>query len=204
MNKKEKGVFSMANVYVSRKGLRYFPEIYKNIKQLERPCLVIGKSKLSISTVFIVLAVVWLLSPLTASAQQWTLVCNGQSVNMYYDSNSVKYLPDNKVQVLTKSVDVNYVGEGLNSVLLSHCRLGEAIKNIKRNNNNEKYFYTEELEELNCKTNESRDISVTFYDKNGNILCKYNYADWRSEEETEWNKIAENNCLRLVYQAVCK
>jgi hypothetical protein len=193
--KEEKEVFAMAKVYAPGQMMRCFPEIHKITKQLGRLCFVIGKSRSSVYAVFIALAVVWMLIPLTASAQQWVLFCTGGQANEYYDSNSVKYLPDNKVQVLEKFVPTNRSGDAVTLFEFQSCTmLNSAYQDAKG-----ECSYEENLYELNCKTNEELTILATLYDKNGNILCKFN----PSPKET-WKKIDEKHCLRLLTQTLCK
>ena len=180
----------MAKVYVSGKNLSYFPEIRKNVKQLERLCLVRGKSRLSVSTVFIVLAVVWMLSPLSSFAQQWVPICEGQNATWYYDSSSVKFLPDNKVQVLAKAVSADKTADAFAELAVRLCQnLNKLYKDVQG-----EYSYDIVQYEFNCKTDEVRTISVTYYDKNGKILCK------STPKEIEWSKIKADSCDRLLYQ----
>ena len=145
---------------------------------------------------FILLVVILTYAP--AFSQQWVSVCKGTNVTMYYDGNSVKYLPDNKVQVLIKTVPDAALGRSYDKVLLGFCRLREQTNSVKRNNSQEESSYSEDLLELNCRTNESRGIVKTFYDKNGNILCE------DSVSYKDWTKINQNTCDRLVYEALCK
>jgi hypothetical protein len=189
----------MAKVYVSRNDLRHFPAINKKIRPLERLCLRIGKSRLSVSAVFIVLAIVWIVSPLTAFAQQWVLIGKGsENLLWYYDSSSVKHLPGNIVQV---SVKMALASKNIDRWALGSLRfcqmLNEAYKDVKGD-----YSYDVSIREFNCAAHEHRTISLTYYDENGNILCKDSSPGLDTWLKLDLNN--KNNLDTLVYQAVCK
>ena len=203
INEKGKGgILYDKSLHVQKKP-EYFPEIHNISKQsgLGRLCLVRGKSRLSVSTVFIVLAVLCMLRPLTVSAQQWVPIVRGgvetslgSNMLWYYDSNSVKYLPDNKVQVSVKEALAGKKGGADISAQICQS-LNEAYKDVKGD-----YSYEVDIYEFNRTTNEYRTDFRTYYDENGNILCK-------DSTENSWEKLDLNNqhyLPTLVYQAVCR
>jgi hypothetical protein len=196
----------MTKAYMSRIGLRYFPEIHEISKQLGRLGHVIGKSRLSVAAVFIVVVVVWILSPLTASAQQWEFIGKSFNGNMtqYYDKSSVKHLPDNIVQVTVKT-DLAYEGEDFFIVLqlTSPEALCHTIHKEYVNNVDQVYSYNVEIEEINCKTREYRADSTTYYDQEGKVMCKQTYESlkgkWWSIDETKGKGADQTQ----IYQVIC-
>jgi len=180
----------MKKVYVSRKIMRYLSEIPKIIKQLAIPCRAIGKSRLSVYTFFIVLAVVLVLSPLPSFARQWEVFCEGNHTTWYYDSSSVKFLPGNKVQVLAKIVPDDQGAALFAEIMVPACQ----SSNKQYKNAQGEFSHEEDLYEFNCKTDEQRTISITYYDKDGKILCK------DAIRGRAWSKIDASSCHRLLYQ----
>jgi hypothetical protein len=180
----------MSKVYVSRKILRYLPEKRKIIKQLAILCRAREASRLTVYAVFIVMAVAGMLSPVSSFAQQWVLFCKGQNATWYYDSNSVKFVPGGKVQVLTKSVSASKDADAVAEIAVRVCQSSNKLyKNVAG-----EFSYEVDQYEINFNTGEVRNISLTYYDKNGKILCK------DTTTGTEWSKIDPQSCTSLLYQ----
>jgi hypothetical protein len=181
----------MAKAYIPRKDPKYLFEVHKKIKQLGMLCPMIDRvSRLSVYTVFIVLAVMWILIPLASFAQQWEPYCEGENARWYYDSSSVKLLPDDKAQVVAKAVSAGKSGDPFTDIGLRVCQnLNKLYKGVQG-----EYSYDITQFEFNLKTDEVRIISVTYYDKNGKILCK------DTPKRIEWSKIEADSCDRLLYQ----
>jgi len=125
-------------------------------------------------------------------AQQWELFCTSAHGNMYYDSKSVKQLPNNKVQISEKFVPTNPQGEAALLFYFQSCMmLNSTYADAKGDG-----AYTVSLDELNCKTNEGQVISKTVYDNSGKLLCTF---------QPPGGKINKNNsCYNRLYQTFCK
>lgn len=149
----------------------------------------IGKSKLLVSTVCIVLAVMWIMSPFVSSAEQWVVLTDGK---WYYDSNSVRSLPDNKVQVSAKI----FLPSVLAEFSLASCQ--SLAK--KYSNNKGDVYYAIWIEVFNCTTRESQKIDEIYYDKNENLLCRYSVKE-------PWEKVSldrQDLPLTILYHKLCK
>lgn len=142
--------------------------------------------------VILVVVLLFTISVSNSFAQKWELFCTSAHGNMYYDSNSAKYLPDNKVQILEKFVPINPQGKAALLFYFQSCMmLNSAYADAKGDGS-----YTVSLDELNCKTNEGHVISKTVYDKNGNVLCTF---------QPPGEKINKNDsCFKRLYQSLCK
>ncbi len=178
----------MTKVNVPRKILRFLSEILEIFKQSTSSYFTGGISRLSIYIVFIAMAVVWILSPLSSFTLQWMpILCEDedQHANWSYDKESVKFLPNDKVQVL---VEIRSGGNILTTLRLRSCQISNKLA--------EEGSSTYEIRqyEFNCKTGEERVISVTYYDRNKKILCK------ETASGIKWTKIKPGSCSRVLYK----
>jgi|GEM_PF-3139320 len=135
-------------------------------------------NKFTLYCLFIILMIFWVINPYVVCAQNWVyLVKSDDGEQLFYDSDSVKYLPDNIVQVTVK-VDDSRIEAG--SEYSPKCDTdlckskNEAYKNAEK-----ECFYETHIYELKCSNYRFREVFGTYYDKKGNIVCKdYTKYEW--------------------------
>ena len=145
---------------------------------------------------FILLMIFWVINPNIVCAQNWVyLLKSDDGEQLYYDSDSVKYLPDNIVQVTVKMDDshIEAVSEYSPKCDTDFCKSkNEAYKNAEK-----ECFYETHIYELKCSIKGFREAFGTYYDKKGNIVCK-DYTKY------EWMNITFDDLGISLYQKFCK
>ena len=174
-----------------------FSNLYLSNNNERRFCSKINK--FTLYCLFIILMIFWVINPYVVCAQNWVyLVKTDDGEQYYYDSDSVKYLPDNIVQVTVK-IDYSRVEASKCDTVLCKCNTdlcksrNEAYKNAK-----EECFYETHIDELKCTNYGFREVFGTYYDKEGNIVCK-DYT------KNEWiNAYNFGDVTMSLFQKVCK
>jgi hypothetical protein len=118
---------------------------------------------------------------------------------LYYDANSVKYLPDNKVQVSAKLTGNN----GTTQLLLFSCAYPIDLKVDYGDLNS-----IQITNQINCTTKESLFISENFYGNKGDIMCQCKAASKAKRHKInivdDESSTIDDKISTRIYQAICK
>ena len=115
----------------------------------------------------------------------WRLYSYNDKQKSYYDAQSITHPSKNIVRVWVKW---NYTEKGVINTMGMMGKFGKKFENLSHLIN---------LEEVDCVEKKSRNLSFTYYNKEGNSIVS-------SDEPSEWNLIVPDSVDEDLYEEICK
>ena len=155
------------------------------------------KKLLSITLVSVVIV---LIGSLALAQVHWVYVTKDIDGSWYYDSNSIKHLPNKDLQVKIRYEVVKAAGAELIAVYRGAELIGCKSANGKKNEKMEDYAFGIFIYEFTNKDGSVMDkrIYEEFYDGNNTLLCSQKLGG------TNFIGVRKDDVYYLIYNAISK